>query len=669
MSMVSRSTASRICRRIFSAGRCSPRRFILRAITVSAMWLACSSASATPGWSWLTPTPTPYTLRHVAQLDEAVAVAVGDHRTLLSTRDGGTTWVSSEAPFVTSEGAFNVVRFIDDRRALAVGGYSLGSLHPPEGLIAQTADAGETWISSASFPGMFLLDVAVGTDGEASAVGIDAKTFDTIFLHTSDGSNWTTRPLGFVGLATTVRITDSATFVAGFNAITGTGTILRSEDGATWTETSAGDQILLRLAFRDAEHGIAIGLAGTAFTASDGGTSWQAASTGSALNLHDVSYAPDGTLRIAAGDEAQAGQLLVSADDGARWSTTSFDRDLEGVSFTASGNGMVVGFGGTVRTTVDNGLDWRDVATTIARQALFSVRFADAERGVAVGEGGAVITTDDGGRHWKPQSSVSTQQLYDVSYPTPDFMIAVGGDRLANTPAVIGSFDRGRAWVDLASFDFPTTVLESVDCTSTTTCTAVGRCGLIIRTEDSGRHWIEAQAADCNTLAWLRSIRFHDAMSGLAVGGNAILRTTDGGVTWSPATSPTLQPAFAVAYADDRHVSIAAGGEVGEGTFLSSDDGGASWRVQQDQFVDSPIGIVFADVRNGAAVGVFGSIFTTHDGGANWSIADATIEGTLYGIAPLSQGRLLAVGGLLGNATIRVYDDAIYTNGFDLGRP
>jgi len=326
---------------------------------------------------------------------------------------------------------------------------------------------------------------------------------------------------------------------------------------------------------------------------------------------------------------------------------------------------MIVGFGGTIRTTSDAGNHWHDPTSTLARLALFAVRFTDAGHGVAVGEGGTVIRTDDGGKLWDQRSSGTDARLYSAAFPTQDFAIAVGGDRLANTPAVVGSVDGGRTWSNLASFDFPTTVLESVDCTSAKTCTAVGRCGLIIRTEDAGLHWSEAQAADCANQAWLRSVRFRDASAGLAAGGNTILRTEDGGVSWTRVASPTTQAALAVAYADDLHAVIAAGGDVGEGAFLASDDGGRNWHVQQEQFVDSPIGIGFEDACHGAAVGLFGSIFATDDGGASWYIADETVEGTLYDIALPGQGRRLAVGAMLGNATIRVYDDRVFDDSFD----
>lgn len=644
----------------------TPRQAAAWLAWVIAMSLPHAPAKATPGWSWIAPTPTPYTLRHVAQLGGGVAIAVGDSNTLLRTSDGGMTWMPSEVPLVSSEGGFQVVRPATGGKVLAFGGYPVASMHAAEGLVAQTTDAGVTWTLMATFPGLFLLDAAIGTDGSVRVVGIDTTTFEAVYLSTNDSVTWSSRKLGYVGFATSVWMDSSTIFVAGFNGVTGTGTVLDSkDDGESWHETPLGEQVLTRLAFRDARHGVVVGLAGTVFTTNDGGDSWQPMTTGGSLNNHDVAYSPDGSIRIASGDEADTGEWLVSRDDGATWTISGFERDLEGLSFASDGSATIVGYGGMLRTTSDGGATWLDPTTRLSPLALFSVRFTDAELGLAVGEGGTVATTTDAGRHWSTQASGSVSALYGSAFPGRGFAIAVGGDRLANTPAVIGSTDGGRGWVDLASFNFPTAVLESVDCTSTTTCVAVGRCGFIVRTEDAGQTWSEIEPVDCIRGAWLKSVRFRNAMAGLAVGQNTILRTTDGGITWDRVDSPTPQGTWAVAYGDDLHAFIAAGDDVGQGVFLSSEDGGLTWHANKDAFVDLPRDIAFSDARNGAAVGLFGSVFTTEDAGEHWVVADYTVDGPLYGIALLDQRRRLAVGAMLGNATIRVYDDAIYVDGFD----
>src|SRR5262249_52363407 len=74
------------------------------------------------------------------------------------------------------------------------------------------------------------------------------------------------------------------------------------------------------------------------------------------------------------------------------------------------------------------------------------------------------------------------------------------------------------------------------------------------------------------------AVAFADAAVGGAVGaGGAVLKTTDGGATWTPQPSGTAAPLFGVAAASaDAAWAVGAGG-----TVLHTVDGGATWRAQR----------------------------------------------------------------------------------------
>ena len=64
------------------------------------------------------------------------------------------------------------------------------------------------------------------------------------------------------------------------------------------------------------------------------------------------------------------------------------------------------------------------------------------------------------------------------------------------------------------------------------TVIAVGTGGTIIRTTDGGVTWTPQTSG---TTAWLLGVSFSDRSAGTTVGsGGTILRTTDGGATWTP---------------------------------------------------------------------------------------------------------------------------------------
>src|SRR6266446_6688881 len=91
------------------------------------------------------------------------------------------------------------------------------------------------------------------------------------------------------------------------------------------------------------------------------------------------------------------------------------------------------------------------------------------------------------------------------------------------------------------------------------TGTVDGEYGTIVRTTDGGHSWT-VQVSGTTQSLW--AVSFTDANNGTAVGeGGTILRTTDGGSSWLPQTSGTENTLFGVSFTDAN-----TGSDVG-GTF------------------------------------------------------------------------------------------------------
>jgi photosystem II stability/assembly factor-like uncharacterized protein len=110
-----------------------------------------------------------------------------------------------------------------------------------------------------------------------------------------------------------------------------------------------------------------------------------------------------------------------------------------------------------------------------------------------------------------------------------------------------------------------------------------------------------------------------------------ILRSSDGGRTWSQPDTPTAKTLFDVSFADDK-----AGWAVGaDGTILRSQDGGATWTAQTAQIGDDmggtrPLdtnlfGVAATSPTTAWAVGDLGVVVRTRDG-ETWErvVFDAT---------------------------------------------
>jgi len=141
---------------------------------------------------------------------------------------------------------------------------------------------------------------------------------------------------------------------------------------------------------------------------------------------------------------------------------------------------------------------------------------------------------------------------------------------------------------------------------------ACGRWGTVLRTGDGGRTWTPQASGTDNTLC---SIYFVDSRNGWAVGEEeTIIHTTDGGKAWEKQKSPVPFSLMKVHF-----VTPQKGWIVGERTHvLFTVDGGKTWNVQfkDEDFILKSIS--FCDALNGWAVGEYGFIYHTKDGGVTW---------------------------------------------------
>ena len=152
----------------------------------------------------------------------------------------------------------------------------------------------------------------------------------------------------------------------------------------------------------------------------------------------------------------------------------------------------------------------------------------------------------------------------------------------------------------------------------------------------------------------LDSVNFVDETHGWAAGGlGTILHTSDGGDTWKEQETATHFFFEKVFFIDRKH-GWAVGGwprdyEVaikgGMGVILATTDGGTSWETQLDSAGSWLTGLTFLDQENGWAVGEFGTVWRTQDGGGNWNhMRKAPTPAWLYDVHFIDKKRGWTVG-------------------------
>jgi photosystem II stability/assembly factor-like uncharacterized protein len=170
---------------------------------------------------------------------------------------------------------------------------------------------------------------------------------------------------------------------------------------------------------------------------------------------------------------------------------------------------------------------------------------------------------------------------------------------------------------------------------------AVGDHGVIAASIDQGHTWSRVPSP---VGTGLTGISFSDTQEGWIVGhGGTILHSSDTGNTWRTSDAG-LEPGDSLldvlALGRGRAVAIGA-----YGLIVETHDGGATWRRLEPVSEDYHLNTLALD-RDGAwlLAGEAGLLARSTDESASWEIFDTGYEGSFYGLLRLESGRLLAHG-------------------------
>jgi photosystem II stability/assembly factor-like uncharacterized protein len=114
----------------------------------------------------------------------------------------------------------------------------------------------------------------------------------------------------------------------------------------------------------------------------------------------------------------------------------------------------------------------------------------------------------------------------------------------------------------------------------------------------------------------LTSVHFLGADTGYAVGDlGTIIKTIDGGVSWTLLTYETYNELFSV-YFTNPNDGFAVGVE---GTIIKTTDGGTTWTIIPSGTLNTLYSIFFPNNSNGYIVGENGIILKSIDSGSTWT--------------------------------------------------
>ncbi len=330
---------------------------------------------------------------------------------------------------------------------------------------------------------------------------------------------------------------------------------------------------LASVCFVDAEHGWAVGGLGTILHTADGGSTWNEQVSGTNFILESVVFVDplhgwavggwprDYEVSLYGG----MGVILATDDGGKTWrhQLEAAAGWLSNAYFIDSSHGWAVGEYGTVLRTQDGGETWTQMRNVPTPAWIRSVHFVDEQHGWAVGTYETVLKTDDGGKSWVAQKMPSPRRLHGlpIAYESVRFANATEGYVVGQYGNILRTADGGRTWT-FEAIDATRLALDLVNlCDLTTTYSgkawAVSPVGVLARTTDqNGAMW---RLVKTGTPAWLRCVSFVNDSNGWVAGDrNTVIRTTDGGKTWTKQRDSGRKMGLFYATAHDHHINGSA---------------------------------------------------------------------------------------------------------------
>ena len=146
-----------------------------------------------------------------------------------------------------------------------------------------------------------------------------------------------------------------------------------------------------------------------------------------------------------------------------------------------------------------------------------------------------VYRSNDGGSTWNKIESLNSYRFYDIFVLNNDTIFLAGYDK-----AIVRSKDGGNTWEQLPVNTPHDITFKSIAFSTPELGIAVGAGNYetMVYTDDGGDSWHPYPSITTSTIT---HIEYLDELTGLMFGGSVILKTEDGGITWTNNTTDKQQ--------------------------------------------------------------------------------------------------------------------------------
>jgi photosystem II stability/assembly factor-like uncharacterized protein len=197
------------------------------------------------------------------------------------------------------------------------------------------------------------------------------------------------------------------------------GVIMRTDNqGRNWKADSLDYNIrFYDMAFLNMTDGLIVGTnfskrvgdKSVIYATSNGGLWWKKLDV-PGRRFKTINISPEGTILVTGRQ-----QTARSTDSGISWEISDNPRKSSpNASAVHGGRGIMVGMGGFLALSNDDGKSWQELEVISEKINLFALLMIDSRRAYAVGSAGEILYTEDSGRNWISQASGVADDLHDI---------------------------------------------------------------------------------------------------------------------------------------------------------------------------------------------------------------------------------------------------------------
>lgn len=543
------------------------------------------------------PSPTGRNLGGVAFTSPTHGFIVGDNHHLMETFDGGETWITRMATELSTD-PFYTITF-----ASPTHGYIAGNNQDAY----RTVDGGQTWTQMSNY------------------LAGSTRRFDFV-----------SPTVGYAGL---------------------NGAIIETSDGGLSWQISTSDDggvVTFGMDFRDINVGLIAGIRSTPYH--DQGI--YRTTNGGATVTHVLDSSINAVLWISESSAIAVGQetCLRTDDEGLTWYEVSFGIQTGLAAISRAGNSNVicgVSTGGDIWKSPDLGYSWYQLVEGMGvLPADWAITMFDENTGYVAGANGLTYRTTDAGESWTLLNNGCGDSITDIEFYGESFGIAV-----TNRGYVFRTTDGGLHW-DVKILKVTGQLfgraegLDSISIIDQDNVVVAGLGGLCFRSYDGGHSWynIGYPASLPGNLS-ITDVTFVDGFTGYVTGNfpgdSNLYVTNDGGGSWTEVPGP--RGSGAAVERKGNRIWVATASDVIDRSFNNGQTWtrttvpGSTFYIQDLQFFDENIGY---------AVGTYGNIIKTINGGVSWTSLPRSSLESYYSLSVLSPSEVWIVGARGPNAPI-----------------